>query len=564
MLLKDLDALYDDLVTDGDVEPTGFARQRVRYLVDLDLEGRCVGVTDTEDSETKRAAILRRSGKNAPAIIVTDKAQYVFGVSKTAGDAEAEALAGRAHVAYVKRLEEAISALDGTNVVGQLRAIHRFVRDAGTARQTLLERGVEVDGHAGLVRFRVSGTDPVDSPDLQAWWGSVVAVDLASDRKGVCQVTGRMEPLARKMPQLKVQSGNDALISCNFVAAERYGASQSGGAQVGVPAALRTHQALNWLLQDGDHHYRVGDATHAWWFAWWMPGNLAFDGLSIVLKPDAGLVREFLRQPWSGTKALDVRYPLRLLMLTLNEARVVVRMDHSIGLGELEARLRRWFMLIEIPAAHGTTTFPSIHDLAEAAVAPGSGAARRRQRDRVGMALAAAAVGGAPLGRFILNAVVARCRAERDVTPARYALLNLHRNLREETVVEIESPASLSGRLLGVLEWGQESALGMTNVVSNFYAAASVSPQRVLPAALKRAEAHLRKLGRAQPGLAVVIKRRIEDLVEQIAPAGGLPARLDVAGQADFALGLWRERGERYRKRDTPDVTEPLKPALEA
>jgi CRISPR-associated protein Csd1 len=113
---------------------------------------------------------------------------------------------------------------------------------------------------------------------------------------------------------------------------------------------------------------------------------------------------------------------------------------------------------------------------------------------------------------------------------------------------EPESTGSLCGRLLAQLEWAQYAALGETNrtIVDRFYSAASATPQRVFPTLLRGGQAHLSKAGRRSKGAQVLISRRLGELSAQLMAAGGIPATLTVAGQADFALGYWQERQSRF------------------
>jgi CRISPR-associated protein Csd1 len=567
MLLSDLNTLFDELIDQGRLPPQGFTPKPVRFTVELDGTGRVVGATDAgTDRFEQLVPTIGRSGLNPPATPVTDNGKFVLGLPKTMSEKD-QAGADRSHGQYLERLAEARDALaDVPELVRLLDAVTVFARDPGARSRIEQQLGVVFEPNpkgeyveaSALFRFRVHGSDPTEHSRLRAWWATQVEGKLGSGDHGVCQVTGVEMELARIMPRLSIKQGKEALVSANFAAAERYDASQSGGARIGVDTAIRTHQALNWLLSDPNHRRRVGALT----FAWWLVDDLAFDPFSNVVTPDPAVVASQFAAPWKGRPGVGADETLfRLVVLSLTEARVVVRADHTIALSDLQARLRSWFTLIELPRRDGTTWYPSLDRLAAATVAPGKGNARAAQRDRMVATLTETVLTGRPLPASVLSAAVRRCRAESHVSPERAALLRLCRSAtwKEGLVPESESAGMLCGRVLAQLEWAQYAALGDTNrtIVDRYYAAASATPQRVFPGLLRGAQAHLSKARRQhKKGLEVVISRRLGELADLLATAGGFPATLATPGQADFALGYWQERQTRFTSKVTDDTSE--------
>lgn len=561
MILSSLDSLHDTLRAEERLEPPGFATKPVRYLVHLAADGACTGITDLgEKGLTFVVPDIRRTSGILP-IAVVDKAQYVLGVPAKSGK---EDFALNCYQAFLDRLDACVDALAVAEPATSRRvaAICAFVRDRDAAHQAFAVRDVtfpfDDKGDCALAgaraAFRVDDVDPTESIAFRTWWSQLVSADLGSSVEGSCQVSGHRGPIARKMPGVNVNPGTpQALISANFAAAERYGASQSGGARVVVQTAIRSHAALNWLLSDEHHHRRVGELT----FVWWLDGEVEFDALNVVLHPSEDDVAALLGSPWSGRPGLSPDAQFRLLVLSLTEARVVVRMDHTSALGEMEGRIRRWLGWIEQPGRAGRTWWPSVRSLAEAAVPPGQGAARRARLDRVVDGLARSALTGERLPRRVLAAAVDRCRArppsKKNLTATelahRYALLNVYRRLQEGSMPEHESTGSLCGRMLAQLESAQYAALGELNrnVIDRYYAAASVTPERVFPNLLADVHQHLRKAGRAgRKGAEVAIGRRLGELAIQLRERDGFPPTLTLEGQADFALGYWAERQRRF------------------
>lgn len=576
MLLGSLNDLYDQLVKEDRLPPVGYQHKRVRFLVDLDTDGLCLSIVDTAPDEMVRAVpeVGRTSGVKA--LLACDNAQYVLGLPKRHGD-EAKSL--RCHAAFLARLKEAATGLatvDGSTSKS-LMAIAEFVSDRDHAIDEFRSRGIaferdstgELPEASSRIAFTVEAVDPVALPAVREWWAKIASGNLSAGVEGMCQVSRIRSELARIMPGISVKPGTpQALVSANFVAAERYNAKQSGGAQIAVSVAIRSHQALNWLLTDEHHHRRIGDLT----FVWWLDADMTFDPVNVIAQPHEDDVAALLDRPWTGRSGLSPSASFRLLGLSLTEGRVVVRFDHMSTLAEVEGRTRRWLELIARPGHGGATWWPAIWHLAEATVPPGQGNARKARKDRVVEALARAAVAGTPLPRSVLAVLVDRCRAvpmprsgagiDWSAVGARLACLNLYVNLKEDRMSEHHSVGDLCGRTLAQLEAAQYAALGDTNrsVVERYYAGASTMPSRVFPGLFKTANAHLAKAGRSpgRKGAQIVISRRLGELCGLIIEAGGLPPTLGLDQQADFALGYWDERQARFQRLEAqPDEINP-------
>ena len=85
----------------------------------------------------------------------------------------------------------------------------------------------------------------------------------------VCLVTGAYGPVENVHPAIKnvqgAQSSGAALVSFNAPAFCSYGKEQNYNAPTGKLAAFAYTTALNHLLSDREHVYRMGDATVVCW-----------------------------------------------------------------------------------------------------------------------------------------------------------------------------------------------------------------------------------------------------------------------------------------------------------
>jgi CRISPR-associated protein Csd1 len=577
MLLRSLDDLHGQLVAEDRLPATGYLVKRVRFLVDLDTDGQCLSIVDTAPDETVRTVPEVGRTSAVKAFLACDNGQYVLGLPKR-NDAKAKALGHTCHTAFLDRLDQAAKALEAENsrAAMSLRAVAQFVSDRDQALGQFKIRGIACDFNekgelpeaSARIAFRVNGVDPTELPPVRNWWAQIANENFRGEVEGLCQVSGIQSRLARIMPGLFVKPGMpQALISANFIAAERYNAKQSGGARIAVPVAIRSHQALNWLLADDHHHRRIGDLT----FVWWLATNVAFDPFNLIAQPHPDDVAALLASPWTGKPGLSPSDGFHLLGVSLTEGRVVIRFDHVSTLAEVERRTRRWLELIARPRSDGGEWWPAIWHLAEAAVPPGEGNARKARKDRIVEALARAAVAGTPLPRSLLAALVDRCRAvpvprkgqnvDWSAIGARLACLNLYVNLKEDRMDE-GSVGALCGRILAQLESAQYRALGDINrtIVDRYYAGVSTMPSKVFPGLFKTANAHLAKAGRKQggKGAQIAISRRLSELCGLMLTAGGFPDALSMEQQADFALGYWDERQKRFQRAEVvPDQANP-------
>lgn len=114
--------------------------------------------------------------------------------------------------------------------------------------------------------------------------------------------------------------------------------------------------------------------------------------------------------------------------------------------------------------------------------------------------------------------------------------------------MDTESPPKVCGALFAELESLQRAAIPNLNrsIADSYYASASTTPRAVMPGLLRRSEAHLSKLRRDRPGAHFAISQRIATLMAELNDTGGIPATLNLEGQADFALGYWTRRHEQF------------------
>jgi CRISPR-associated protein Csd1 len=575
MLLKELDELHAQLVAENRLTsaPKGYAEKPVRFLVSLDSAGDLLSIDDAGKEKTRRLVPdIGRSSTNAPAFLVSDTCKYVLAVPESTAKSElskAERCWGR----YVDQLQQCAGEVESVDprAAMALRAIAAWSSDPDRCRDEFQSRiGVTfeptrtgaITASKARIAFRVDGVDPTEFPSVREWWASKFTEKLTGDREGVCQVSGTMTTLAKIMQKVKIPGNEAVLISANSPAYERYNAKRSYGAQLGVAAAESTHTALNYLLSRDENHTKVGDIT----YIWWLSGDIDFDPFNSIANsnsPRPEEVKAVFSRPWSGREGRSPSDRFRILGVTVNESRIIIRLNHTGTLDQLNHNTSRWVGLIEQQRADGSRWVPPVSRLAEAIVAPKLGGgkegdAQKAKRERIVQSLLTAAITGDPLPRSLFAAVVDRIRAvpvpknksgtniDHTTVACRLALLNAYYNNKEEHMDGNESAAALCGRLLAQLENAQRRALGKVNrtVTERFYAAASTQPRSVFPGLMKNFNAHLSAVGRGPGGAGAKfgIARDVAALSERIIAAGGFPTTTGIDGQAEFALAYWSER----------------------
>ncbi len=533
-----------------DVPPPMYQRQPVRYIIDLDGDGRLLGIIDTADPasrETRRGVqrfaphVVRTSGVRAKLLV--DKGSYVFGYVPPGVAAGRER---REHEAFIDLVRHCAAATAEPSV----HVVASFLDGLQLEQPDLPP---DFDSEAQLT-FRVGGTTiPIDLPSVRDYWAVSQAGGLTGEAMG-CMVCGQVRPIAlvHSVPIKRIPNGQTSgnqMISANARAFESYGLGGSQIAPTCLPCAEKYGNALNALLGEEATHLRVADVV----YAFWTPEPAGFRPGRTLSAPDPTEVRQLIGAARSGrAAAIEVdATAFYAVGLGASGSRVVVRDWIDTTVGEAKRRLGRYFELQELVGSDGAPGEPlPIWRLANATVRdPRKEAAPAA----VPSALLGLALGGTPPPLGLLFQAVRRCRAEQGVTRERAALIKMVLGSRHhideggtamtELDVTNTTPAYLCGRLLAILDAVQQRALNNPNatIVDKYYGTASSAPATVFGTLLHGAQAHLGKLRkdpRTQAAHAA-LERRLEEVM---APLTGFPPTLTLQEQGLFALGFYHQR----------------------
>ena len=596
MILSALDAYYRRLSAGADqtMPPYGFALQKVVGAIELDGEGRFVGLLDlqTKDDKGKLRPVMKmvpeppgRTVAIMPAFLC-DNGGYLLGY-----DLKGKAERARSQFEAAATLHRTILAEVDDPAA---RAILGHFESWNPAAAADIIPTESADLLQGWLVFWVEGAFAHDRPALRDAWKRHAAA-RESGVRGQCLVSGETDqPIARLHPGIKGaggQSSGASLVSFNIDSANSYGKTQSYNAPVGEAAAFGYGAALNHLLRRENNRCRtIGDMTVA---VWAERPNPAEDLLMDFVDPAridpaedapaedkarAALVRDALDHLIQGQMPPDfekdggVRF--YLLGLSPNAARLSVRLWQESTLGEFLDRIgehqRDLALVTDFPKR---PRYPSLWSLVhDARPKDAEGKARgKADNDKLfklhGDLLRAAITGG-PYPAALLPLLLARFRSDGHITHPRVALLKavLSRHdhpARKEVTMGLDETRTetgyLLGRLFAALERLQEAALGDNlnrTIRDKFIGAAASTPRGIFNHLLPLSEAHRKKARRDSPGNVVVADKVIGRVMGGITD---IPPVLPPDDQALFFIGYYQQRQDFFTKKPAK-----IDPAVEA
>lgn len=575
MILQALNDYYQRKQADPDpknrLPAYGLEEQKIPFVIEIDQEGRLVNLADTRSSEGKTKTgqrfLVPRGVKKTSGVaanLLWGTAEYVLGVD-TRGKPERVAEQHAAFRARIEGLPEVVRQDAG------IRAVLAFLDAKPLDKLQALAVWPEVLEQNPLMTFRLQGDVELvcQRPAVAA---AVLAGPAADDVTGICLVTGERSPIERLHPAIKgvrgAQTSGANIVSFNLDAFTSYGKSQGDNAPVGKPAAFAYTTALNHLLgEDSRQRIQVGDASTVFWAE--APHDLEklvpdLFGEPPKDDPDRGVeaLRDLYQAVHSGKFFVgEAETRFHVLGLAPNAARIAIRFWETASAIELARRIRQHFEDIKVARAPRDPKHLSLFRLLTACAVQGKA---DNIPPNLGGGIMRAILEDLPYPATWLNAAVQRCRAEREVSYPRAAVIKacLNRTIRhanrsrthqeKEFSVMLDTtrpdPAYRLGRLFATLEKIQEEASPGLNATirDRYYAAASITPVAVFTTLLRLKNHHLAKLN---PGRAVQMERLLSEIMEGLTE---FPRHLTLPEQGRFALGYYHQRQAFYTKSEPP------------
>ena len=577
-VLQSLARHYERLAARGDAPEYGYSKEPVSFAMVLSREGHVVDVADLRDTSGKKPRPSRKivprpapRASNIAPNFLWDKTAYSLGFKFDEAQGKAVVEKRGEHTAF-RNLH--MSLLDGSNDEG-LSALLRFLDGWQAKNFSVLRYASEMAG-ANIV-FRLDGEQRFihQLPAAIDLWRAYL--NTQSGTTGLCLVTGQHLPMERLHPKIKgvfgAQSSGASMASFNLDAFESFGKKQGANAPVSEQAAFAYTTALNALLAPNSAgHVRIGDATAVFW-AEARGGEAGAAATEYVLsallsgpptdEQEAARVSAKLSAIAEGRPLEDASIGVdgdtRIFVLGIspNASRLSVRFWHEDSIGEIVRRaVEHWHDLHIEPSPWSAP--PAVWRILYETAA-------QRKAENIppilGGALMRAILSGGRYPHTLLAAVVARMRADKNVTGPRVAICKAclardHRlGFEKEDIpvslnTEESSPAYRLGRLFAVYEGVQHAAMGNVNatIKDRYFGAASATPASVFPLLERSSVNHLASLRKGDKGgLAHWFEREIDAILDGMDSA--FPRSLRLQEQGRFAIGYHHQRASKKADR---------------
>lgn len=578
MILQALTEYYRTLEQAGKIAAPGWALVKVSFALCLGNDGALEQVVSVQTEQPRgKKTVLAPQSIPLPAPVkrtvgvsanfLCDNSGYILGI-----DNKGKPQRTRECFDACRALHEKI--LDGVDTPAA-RAVLAFFRtwDPEQAREhpALAEYLDDILAGGNLI-FRTAEGFVHEDPSVRRAWESYYH-SAGDGPQGICLVTGELGPVEAVHPAIKnvagAQSSGAALVSFNAPAFCSYGKEQNLNAPTGKFAAFAYTAALNHLLSNRDHVYRVGDATVVCWARGGgdgyadLFGGIAFDAPTPYSVSDLqGMVKSLCggRPVDYGAEKLDPNMDFYILGLSPNAARLSVRFFLRNTFGGFLRNVQAHYDRLEIirPAYDKFETLPLWKLLGETV--------NQNSRDKSpapGLAgeVLRAVLNNTRYPATLLNGVTLRIRAEREVTRGRAAILkayylkNPHPDVPKEvlSVSLNETSANIPydlGRLFSVLESIQEAANPGINatIKDKYFNSAAATPAVIFPILVNLAQKHLKKLRGSNVGLAIFYEKQVTELCGRLGET--YPARMNLPQQGSFQLGYYHQTQARYQKKE--------------
>ena len=574
MILQALTRYYEDLLSRGEIAAPGWSPAKISYALCLNGAGDLEQVIPTMEEVTKgKKTVLQPQTFSLPAAVkrtvgiganfLWDNSSYLLGVDqkgKPERSRDCFAAAAQKHHAVLDGVDSPIA-----------RAILAFFDtwqpEHAAEHPALTGQFEEVTAGANLL-FRVDGCYPQKDDAIRAAWQSYRESSDPDAVRMQCLVTGREDEITATHPAIKgvrnAQSSGAALVSFNAPAFCSYGREQNFNAPVGKYAAFAYTAALNHLLADRKNVQLIGDTTVVCWAEGADPAYQSFFGTA-CFGAETGLSDDDLRAALKRLAELkpcddlgiDPNRPFYILGLSPNAARLSVRFFLRDSFGRLMKNVNAHYERLEIvrPAYAKTNILPLWAMLRETV--------NLNSRDKSpSPAMAGAATravfSGGPYPASLLEAMMLRIRAERNITWGRaaiikaYYLKNPHKDCPKEVLTVSLNEASTDtaytlGRLFSVYEAVQQAANpGInTTIKDKYFNSAAAMPAGIFPVLNNLCQKHLRKLDGRQR---VYYDKQIMTLKGILGES--YPMRMTLAQQGSFDLGYYHQTQKRYTKKE--------------
>ena len=575
MILQALMRHYEDLLRRGDIAAPGWASARISFALCLRANGELAQVVPTMQTvETGKKTVLQpqvfplpaavKRASNIASNFLWDNSTYLLGVDqkdRPQRSRDCFAAAAAMHHAVLDGIDSPVARVI-------LAFFDTWQPEQAAEHPALAGQFEEVTAGANLL-FWVDGRYPQEDAAIREAWQKYRENSDSDAVKMQCLVTGREDEITATHPAIKgvrdAQPSGAALVSFNAPAFCSYGREQNYNAPVGKYAAFAYTAALNHLLADRNNVQFIGDTTLVCWAEGADPAYPDFFTAAMTGGTAEGLsdndLRAALKRLAQGLPCedlgIDPERPFYILGLAPNAARLSVRFFLRDSFGKLMQHVNAHYERLEIqrPSFAKQGILPLWALLRETV--------NLNSRDKapspsMAGATARAIFSGTRYPASLLEAVMLRIRAERDITWGKAAIIKAYylKNPHEDCPKEVltvslneasTNPAYTLGRLFSVYEAVQQAANPGINatIKDKYFSSAAAMPASIFPVLNNLYQKHLRKLS---PGLRKYFDNQVVELKSKLGES--YPVRMTLAQQGAFDLGYYHQRNSKSNGED--------------
>lgn len=573
MILQALTRLYEDLYQQNKIARPGWGRTKIHYALCLDGDGTLTQLVplQKEVSVGKKTALrpqefilpapVKRSSGVAPNFL-WDSAPYLLGLSDKENNQRSRACFGASQALHHQLLD----GVESDTAQAILNFFDGWDVSSAKTHPVITAHLEELSG-ANLV-FRVEGRFAQDDPEIRSAWDHHQSEKTGT--KMQCLVTGKQDWIEPIHPSIKgvagAQSSGAALVSFNAPSFCSYGKEQNFNAPVGSHAAFAYTTALNHLLADRNNVQRIGgNTTVVFWAEGADPAYAAFSCAALFGgELPQGLtdndLRSAVKRLAEGKRTeslpLDPDRPFYLLGLAPNAARLSVRFFCRDTFGDLMRNVNDHQERLQIDGQR--YAMMPLWALLQETIRSGEKSDNEKINPVMAGAVARAVFSGTRYPASLLESMMMRIRAERQITPGRAAILKAyylknenHQCPKEVLTVSLNENSTnvpyILGRLFSLYETVQEKANPGINatITDRYFNAASATPAMIFPILDNLYHKHQRKL---EEGIRIYYDKQIGELKDRLGEA--YPTRLSLPEQGSFDLGYYQQKQRRYAKKE--------------
>ncbi|WP_125141098.1 type I-C CRISPR-associated protein Cas8c/Csd1 [Clostridium transplantifaecale] len=580
MILQALVKHYETLAEQGKVSRQGWCRAKVTYALDIDAEGRLLGLIPLKQEEERGKKTVwvpqmmevpemaaRSSGVSAN--FLCDNSKYLLGIDKDGSGKrvlECFQAAREKHESILEQVQSEAAV-----------AVKNFFRnwDPMKAKETpeLLENWEDITAGGNLI-FYVETQYAQEDPNIRDAWDEALLA-AGNENQAICLVTGKKAEISRIHTVIRgvqgAQSSGAALVSFNAPSFESYGKEQSFNAPVGKYAMFAYTTALGYLLSQRKYIFMLGDTTILFWSE---DGEEIYQELFLGVMEPTDENQEALRGIFSNLQAgrgIDVdgihinpEQKFYILGLAPNAARLSVRFFYENHFGTILSNIKKHYEQMEIiRPSWDKIEFPGAWRVLFETVNQKS--KEKKPQPNMAASVFESILSGKKYPESLYSNVLIRIRAEQGrITRGRAAIIKacLIRNHGKQWTEEgsfvglneqCKDVAYVLGREFAVLEAIQEDANPGINatIKDRYFNSACAAPASVFPILLKLKNSHIRKLETGKRIFYEKILTGLEGMieVEEECPLA-FPRRLSLEEQGMFILGYYHQVQKRFEKKE--------------